>query len=49
MTKMKTVLTANDFDFITAALNDASLEIMEKKEAKKVEMYDRIEVKIRGV
>jgi hypothetical protein len=30
---MKTVLIADDFDFI-AALNDASLEIMEKKEAK---------------
>jgi hypothetical protein len=43
---MKTVLTADDFNFIIAALNEASLEIMEKKEAKKEEMYDRIEVKL---
>jgi hypothetical protein len=30
MTKMQTTLTSNDFDFIVAALNDASLEIEEK-------------------
>jgi DNA-binding protein YbaB len=46
MTKMKTVLTADDFDFIIAALNDASLEIAEKQEAKQEEMYDRIEVEL---
>jgi hypothetical protein len=45
VTKMKTVLTTNDFDFIIAALNDTLLEIVEKQEAKKVEMYDRIKVK----
>jgi predicted nucleotidyltransferase len=45
VTKMKTVLTTDDFDFIIAALNDASLEIVEKQEAKKEEMYDRIKVK----
>jgi len=28
--KMNTVITADDFDFIIVALNDASLEIMEK-------------------
>jgi hypothetical protein len=44
MTKMKTVLTTDDFEFIIIALNDASLEIVEKKEAKKEEMYDRIKV-----
>jgi hypothetical protein len=44
VTKMKTMLTTNDFDFIIAALNDASLEIMEKQEAKKEEMYDRLKV-----
>jgi hypothetical protein len=44
MTKMKTVLTTNDFDFIIAALNDASLEIVEKQEAKNEEMYDIIKV-----
>jgi hypothetical protein len=43
---MQTVLTTDDFDFIIAALNDASLEIMEKQEAKQEEMYDRIEVKL---
>jgi hypothetical protein len=43
---MKTVLTTDDFDFIIAALNDASLEIVEKQEAKQEEMYDRIEVKL---
>jgi hypothetical protein len=46
VTKMKTVLTADDFDFIIAALNDASLEIIEKQEAKQEEMYDRIEVEL---
>jgi hypothetical protein len=46
VTKMKTVLTADDFDFIIAALNDASLEITEKQEAKQEEMYDRIEVEL---
>jgi hypothetical protein len=46
MTKMQTVLTSDDFDFIIAALNDASLEIAEKQEAKKEEMYDRIEVEL---
>jgi hypothetical protein len=34
MTKMQTVLTSDDFDFIIAALNDASLEIAEKQMAK---------------
>jgi hypothetical protein len=49
MTKMKTVLTIDDFDFIIEALNDTLLEIMEKQEVKQEEMYDRIEVKIQGV
>jgi hypothetical protein len=31
--------------FIIAALNDASLEIMEKQEAKHEKMYDKIKVK----
>jgi hypothetical protein len=30
VTEMKTVLTADDFDFIITSLNDALLEIMEK-------------------
>jgi hypothetical protein len=42
MMKMQTVLTSDDFDFLVAALNDASLEIAEKQEAKQEELYDRI-------
>jgi hypothetical protein len=34
VTKMKTVLTVDDFDLIIATLNDASLEIVDKHEAK---------------
>jgi hypothetical protein len=49
VTKMQTLLTTDDFDFIIAALNDASQEIAEKQEAKQEEMYNRIEVKLRGV
>jgi hypothetical protein len=30
MTKMQTILTSDDFDFIIVTLNDASLEIIEK-------------------
>jgi hypothetical protein len=40
MTKMQTVLTSDDFNFLIAALQDASLEIVEKQEAKQEEMYD---------
>jgi hypothetical protein len=46
MTKMQTVLTSNDFDFLIVALNDASMEIAEKKEAKQEEIYDRIGVEL---
>jgi hypothetical protein len=46
VTKMQTKLTPDDFDFIIAALNDASLEIAEKQGAKKEELYDRIEVEL---
>jgi hypothetical protein len=34
----KTTLTTDDFDFLVAALNDSSLEIAEKQEAKKEEL-----------
>jgi hypothetical protein len=34
ITKMLTILTYDDFNFIIASLNDASLEIAEKQEAK---------------
>jgi hypothetical protein len=46
MNKMQNILTSNDFDFIIATLNDASLEIAEKQGAKKEEMYDRIELEL---
>jgi hypothetical protein len=46
MTKMNTILTIDDFDFIIATLNDASLEIVEKQEAKQEEMYDRLKVEL---
>jgi hypothetical protein len=46
---MKTVLTTDDFEFIIATLNDVSLEIMEKQEAKQEEMYEKIKVEFRGV
>jgi hypothetical protein len=49
MTKMYTILTSDDFNFIIASLNDASLEIAEKQEAKKEAMYNRIEIKLQGV
>jgi hypothetical protein len=49
LTKMQTVLTTNDFDFIIAAVVDASQDILQKQEAKHEEMYDRIEVELKGV
>jgi hypothetical protein len=49
MTKMQTILTSNEFNFLVAALDDASLEIEEKQGEKKEEMYDRIETELRGV
>jgi hypothetical protein len=48
-TKFETTLTSYEFDFIVAALNDASLEIEEKKEAKKEEVFNRIKVEFQGV
>jgi hypothetical protein len=46
---MQTVLTVDDFEFIIVVVNDASQKILEKQEAKKEEMYDRIEVNLRGL
>jgi hypothetical protein len=47
--KLEIVLTPDDFDFIIAALNDTSLEIAEKKEAKQEEVFSRIRDKLQGV
>jgi hypothetical protein len=48
-TKFETTLTSDDFDFIVATLNDASLEIEEKQEAKKEEIFSWIKDEIQGV
>jgi hypothetical protein len=42
MTKMQTILTSEEFDFIIVALNDASLEITKKQEDKQEEVFHRI-------
>jgi len=46
---MQTVITVDDFDFIIAAVNDTSQEILQKQEAKQEDMYNIIEVKLWGV
>ena len=43
------MLTIDDFDFIIAAVADASQDILQKHEAKQEEMYDRIEAELWGV
>jgi NTP pyrophosphatase (non-canonical NTP hydrolase) len=45
----KTTLTSNDFDLLVIALNDASLEIAEKKEAKQEEVFSRIKGELQEV
>ena len=46
---MQTTLTLDDFDFIVAAVNDASKEIIEKQEVKKEQIYSQIEITLQGV
>jgi hypothetical protein len=48
-TKFETTLTSDDFDFIVATLNDASLEIAEKQEAKQEEVFSQIKDELQGV
>jgi hypothetical protein len=48
-TKFETTLTSDDFDFIIAALNDDSLEIAEKQEAKQEEVFIWIKDELQGV
>jgi hypothetical protein len=48
-TKFETTLTSDDFDFIVATLNDASLEIVEKQEAKQEEVFSQIKDELQGV
>jgi hypothetical protein len=49
VTKMRTALTLDDFDFIVAVVNDASKEIIEKQEVKQEQMYSQIEIALQGV
>jgi hypothetical protein len=49
LTKMQTVLTVDDFEFIITTVVYALQDILQKHEAKEEEMYDRIEVELRGV
>jgi hypothetical protein len=49
VTKMRTTLTLDDFDFIIAVVNDASKEIVEKQEVKQEQMYNHIEIELQGV
>jgi hypothetical protein len=47
--KFETTLTSDNFNFIIAALNDASLEIAEKQEAKQEEVFNQIKDDLQGV
>jgi hypothetical protein len=46
---LKTTLTPDDFDFLIVALNDVSLELAKKQEAKKEELFNRIKGKLKEV
>jgi hypothetical protein len=46
---MQIVLIVYDFNFIITAIANASQDILQKHEAKQEEMYDKIEVELRGV
>jgi hypothetical protein len=45
----KTTLTPDDFDFLIATLNDASLEIAKKQEVKQEEVFNRIRGELQEV
>jgi hypothetical protein len=46
---MQMVLTVDEFDFIIATISDASQDVLQKHESKHKEMYERIEVELKGV
>jgi hypothetical protein len=48
-TTFKTTLTQDDFNFLIAALNDASLEIAERQEVKKEEIFSRLKGELQEV
>ena len=48
-TMLKTTLTPDDFDFLISTLNDVSLELAEKKEAKQEEIFNQIKGELQEV
>jgi hypothetical protein len=48
-TKLQTILTLDDFNFIITSVSDASQDLLQNTEAKQESMYDRIEAELRGV
>jgi hypothetical protein len=46
---MQSTLTLDDFNFIIAAMNDASQEVLEKQKEKQEEMYNLIDIELQGV
>jgi hypothetical protein len=46
MTKMKTTLNPDDFNFLLVTLNEAIEEITKNQEAKQETMYNKIETKL---
>jgi hypothetical protein len=49
VTKMRTTLTLDDFNFIILSVNDDSHEILEKKEVKQEQMHSHIEIELQGI
>jgi hypothetical protein len=45
-TKHEITLTLDDFNFIVSALNDSSLQIAEKQEAKQQEVFSHIKAEV---
>jgi hypothetical protein len=45
-TKLQTMLMLDDFDFIIAAVSDASEDLLHRNEAKKETMYEKIEAEL---
>jgi hypothetical protein len=48
-TALKTTLTLDDFDFLISMLNDVSLELIDKQEAKQEELFNRIKGELKEV
>jgi DNA-directed RNA polymerase specialized sigma subunit len=46
---LKTTLTPDDFDFLIAVLNDVSLELAKKQEAKQEEIFNQIKGELQEV